>query len=90
MLFSDFINEKINSVPTPSVLTTFMFSPCACIISLVIESRFAEHVDIPKSELEPYEVPQQTFFIGDFPKSNDKAAIRAELIRLLKESNENN
>ena len=60
------------------------------VISLVIESRFAEHVDIPKSELESYEVPQQTFFIGDFPKSNDKAAIRAELIRLLKESNENN
>ncbi|TGN29248.1 hypothetical protein [Empedobacter tilapiae] len=60
------------------------------VISLVIESRFAEHVDIPKSELEPYEVPEQTFFIGDFPKSNDKAAIRAELIRLLKEANKNN
>ncbi|WP_413532705.1 hypothetical protein [Empedobacter brevis] len=59
------------------------------VISLVIESRFAEHVDIPKSELKPDEVPEQTFFIGDFPKSNDKAAIRAELIRLLKESNEN-
>lgn len=57
------------------------------VISLVIESRFSEHVDIPKSELEPYEVPQQTFFIGDFPKSNDKAAIRAELIRLLNEAN---
>lgn len=60
------------------------------VISLVIESRFSEHVDIPNSELEPYEVPQQTFFIGDFPKSNDKAAIRAELIRLLNEANQTN
>lgn len=59
------------------------------VISLVIESRFAEHVDIPKRELQPGEIPQQTFFIGDFPKSNDKAAIRAELIRLLNETNEN-
>lgn len=59
------------------------------VISLVIESRFTEHVDIQKSELERNEVPQQTFFIGEFPKSKDKAAIRKELIKLLNESDDN-
>ena len=28
---------NINSVPTPSVLITFIFSPCACTISLTID-----------------------------------------------------
>ena len=58
------------------------------VITLVIESRFAVDVNIPEAELNTNEVPQQTFFIGEFPQTNDKSAIRAELKKLLKESNE--
>lgn len=57
------------------------------VITLVIESRFSTEINIPNNELEEREVPQQTFFIGEFPKSQDKSAIRADLKRLLKESN---
>ena len=57
------------------------------VITLVIESRFSAEINIPNNELEEREVPQQTFYIGEFPKSQDKSAIRAELKQLLKESN---
>ena len=36
--YSCFGSENMNSVPTPSVLITFMFSPWFSIISFVIES----------------------------------------------------
>ena len=57
------------------------------VITLVIESRFAAEIDIPEAELESYEVPQQIFYIGEFPQSHDKSEIRSDLKRLLKESN---
>ena len=36
--YSCYGSENMNSVPTPSVLITFMFSPWFSIISFVIES----------------------------------------------------
>lgn len=57
------------------------------VVTLVIESRFIEEINIPKEELESHEVPLQTFYIGEFPKNSEKAAIRAELKQLLSEAN---
>jgi len=58
------------------------------VVTLVIESRFIEEINIPQDELESHEVPQQTFYIGEFPKNSDKSAIRAELKQLLLEAND--
>lgn len=57
------------------------------VVTLVIESRFIEEINIPQDNLESHEVPQQTFYIGEFPKNSEKSAIRAELKQLLSEAN---
>ena len=56
------------------------------VITLVVERRYMEEFTYPTDGLEDYEIPQQTYFLGEFPVNDDRAAIRAEVKRLLAEN----
>ncbi|WP_313376216.1 hypothetical protein [Chishuiella sp.] len=57
------------------------------VVTLVIESRFVTELNLPEHTLKPHETPEQIFYIGEFPKNNDKLSIRNELKQLLIKSN---
>lgn len=53
------------------------------IVTLIVERRYMEEFNYPTDELKEHEIPKQTYFLGEFPENNDKAAIRKEVKRLL-------
>jgi len=53
------------------------------VVTLVVERRYMEEFNYPTDNLKPHEVPKQTYFLGEFPENNDRAAIRKEVKRLL-------
>lgn len=55
------------------------------VVTLVVERRYMEEFNYPTEDLKEHEVPQQTYFLGEFPVNDDRAAIRNEVKRLLAE-----
>lgn len=53
------------------------------VVSLVVETRQMDDINFNELDLKPHEIPQQTIFVGDFPKLTDRASIRYEVKRLL-------
>lgn len=53
------------------------------VVTLVVERRYMEEFNYPTEGLQEHEVPKQTYFLGEFPENNDRAAIRKEVKRLL-------
>ena len=56
------------------------------VVTLVVERRYMEEFDYPTDELKAHEIPKQTYFLGEFPVNDDRAAIRKEVKRLLQEN----
>ncbi|MBS7333123.1 MAG: hypothetical protein KIG88_05970 [Weeksellaceae bacterium] len=52
-------------------------------VTLIVERRYMEEFNYPTDGLKDHEIPKQTFFLGEFPENNDRAAIRKEVKRLL-------
>ena len=55
------------------------------VVTLVVERRYMEEFNYPVEDLKEHEIPKQTYFLGEFPENNDRAAIRKEVKRLLAE-----
>lgn len=53
------------------------------VVTLIVERRYMEEFSYLTDGLKEHEVPKQTYFLGEFPENNDKAAIRKEVKRLL-------
>ena len=56
------------------------------VVTLVVERRYMEEFDYPTDELKEHEIPKQTYFLGEYPVNDDRAAIRKEVKRLLQEN----